>query len=312
MILVTGGYGFIGTNLIKTLNDEGRQDIIIVDFPEAAKPEYLEHIHFHEFYDAHKGVEHIRWSDIEQIFHLGGVSSTTEQSIELLNARNVHFTEQLFEKALMYNIPIIIASSASVYGNGAIPNVEHHNHEPLNAYASSKSLMEYCVRELAARNIGKRIPPYYMLRFFNVYGNFEDHKGNQASPVTKFTKEAQETGIIKIFEGSDRITRDFIHVYDVVEIMLRLADRSCLQGSFMQTCSPIFNVGTGVAVSFQRIAELIAEKVGNTVIQTIAFPDHLKTHYQYQTLACLNKLKRKDVIQGGYNFTNIEDYIFQI
>ena len=180
--------------------------------------------------------------------------------------------------AAKHSIPVKYASSASVYGNqvGII--------NPLNYYALSKVTVDYWVED----NLDK-FPLIQGFRYFNVYGDGEGHKGNQASPVSKFTKEIKETGKLKLFEGSQDFLRDFVCVDDIVNLVLDNGKKS-----------GIYDLGTSAPVSFQFVAECCIKKYGGD-IEYIPFPDHLKGKYQDYT--CAKKL------WGDYIFTTIPKYL---
>jgi len=172
-------------------------------------------------------------------------------------------------------------SSASVYGNtkGKI--------NPLNYYAITKLQVDYFVQD----NLDK-FSSIQGFRYFNVYGNGEEHKGDQASPISKFTKQIRETGKLKLFKGSDKFLRDFICVDDVVDIVL-----------YNRAESGIYDLGTGTPISFQEVAELVAEKEKGE-IEYIDFPEHLKGKYQTNTKADMKWL-------GNYKFKSVKDYLLE-
>jgi len=262
MIVLTGHAGFIGQNFLKKLEDK---DVILIEKDDAFR--------FIREFDA--------WDKVELILHQGAISSTTEKNIRTIYHNNVAFTLFLLEHAMGYEIPMKYASSASVYGNtqGEI--------NPLNQYAISKLQIDYCVLD----NLDK-FPLIQGFRYFNVYGNGEDHKGDQASPVSKFTKQIKETGELNLFEGSDKFLRDFVCVDDVVDIVLN-----------NNAPSGIYDIGTGEPISFQKVAELVTKKE-NGKINTIPFPDHLVGKYQTYTCADMSWL-------GEYNFKTVEDYLLE-
>ena len=261
MIIITGSSGFIGSHFIKHL--DGKKNLLLVDQKDAWRL-------LSEF---------DQWNDVTLILHQGAISSTTEKDLQKLWHYNVAFSCALLNKALEYEIPIKYASSASVYGNtnGQI--------NPLNQYAISKLQIDYAVQD----NLEK-FPLIQGFRYFNVYGEGEDHKGNQASPVSKFTKQSRETGKIQLFEGSDQFLRDFICVDDVVDIVLN-----------NDAGSGIYDVGTANPISFQEVAELVAKKEGSE-IELIPFPDHLKGKYQTYTCADMKWIK-------DYKFKTVKDYL---
>tara|TARA_R100000479_G_C6393836_1_gene206297 strand:- start:785 stop:1579 length:795 start_codon:yes stop_codon:yes gene_type:complete len=261
MIIITGSSGFIGSHFIKHL--DGKKNLLLVDQKDAWRL-------LSEF---------DQWNDVTLILHQGAISSTTEKDLQKLWHYNVAYSCALLNKALEYEIPIKYASSASVYGNtqGQI--------NPLNQYAISKLQVDYTVLD----NLD-RFELVQGFRYFNVYGEGEENKGDQASPVSKFTKQSRETGKIKLFDGSDKFLRDFICVDDIVDIVLN-----------NDAGSGIYDVGTANPISFQEVAELVAKKEGSE-IELIPFPDHLKGKYQTYTCADMKWLK-------NYKFKSMEEYL---
>jgi ADP-L-glycero-D-manno-heptose 6-epimerase len=242
MIILTGSQGFIGQNFLKTLKEPVLQ---------------VEQQNCFEFLQSFEN-----WNEVSLILHQGAISSTTERDINKLHHYNVEFTLLLFQKAIEYQIPVKFASSASVYGNtqGEI--------NPLNYYAITKLQVDYFIQD----NLDKfsHISSY---RYYNVYGNQEDHKGDQASPISKFTKQVRETGKLKLFTGSHEFLRDFVCVNDIVNVVL---DNDKPSG--------IYDLGTSNPISFQEVAELVIQKEGGE-IEYIPFPDHLRDKYQTYTCA---------------------------
>ena len=222
-----------------------------------------------------------KWDDIDEIIHMGAISSTIETDLNKLHFYNVDLTLRLFEQAIKYNIPVKYASSASVYGNGS---AGWGDLNPLNYYAITKLQVDYWVQD----NID-RFSNIQGFRFFNVYGPGEEHKGNQRSPVSKFTEQAVENGVIEIFEGSENCFRDFVYVDDIIDIV----DNNGVE-------SGIYDLGSGRVYSFREVAEIIAKKYG-AEIKEIPFPEHLKNKYQYNTVSNFKWNNKK--------FMSIEDYI---
>ena len=257
MIILTGSKGFIGQNFLSQI----QEPVIEVEKDDCYK--------FLSSFD--------RWNDVSLILHQGAISATTERNIRTLQHHNVEFTLQLFERAIEYQIPVKYASSASVYGNtnGQI--------SPLNYYAITKLQIDYFVQD----NLDK-FSSIQGFRYFNVYGKGEDHKGDQASPISKFTKQIQETGKLKLFEGSDKFLRDFVCVNDVVDIVLN-----------NEAPSGIYDLGTGSPISFQEVAELVAKKEGGE-IEYIPFPDHRVG--KYQTYTCADN-------KFDYQFKSVKEYL---
>lgn len=262
MILITGTDGFIGRHLLQRFPQGG------IYYSEK---EYC-------FDDLYEGIE---WETIEQIWHLGAITDTTETDVNKIHKYNIDYTIKLFNKAIEHQIPIKYASSASVYGN------TNYRREinPLNYYALSKATIDKFVEN----NIDKfsKVQGY---RFFNVYGKYEEHKGDQASPVFKFTKQAKETRTIKIFENSRAYMRDFIWVEDVIDCM------------FYDRPSGIYDLGTGVARSFERVAQLVAEKE-QAKITYVPFPEKLMNSYQFFTCSLNHFIEHK--------FISIEEYLLR-
>lgn len=261
MIILTGHQGFIGTHFKRALWEKS---VYLVEQDTCYK--FLKHFD--------------NWDRVTQIIHLGAISSTTETNLNRIHNFNVKFSTKLFKKAIKHQIPVKYASSASVYGNSQDSSIN-----PLNYYAMSKATVDYWVKD--HMDEFKNIQGF---RFFNVYGKYEDHKGNQASPVSKFTKEARETGQISLFEGSDKMYRDFVCVNDVFNLTMT-----------PDLDSGIYDIGTGSPVSFQDVAEMVAEKEG-AGIDYVPFPEHLKGKYQYFTKADMRWVKK-------YQYITIPDYL---
>ena len=235
-----------------------------------------------EAFNAVHMIEHFpNWDDIDEIIHIGAISSTVETDLNKLHFYNVDLTLRLFEQAIKYNIPVKYASSASVYGNGS---AGWGDLNPLNYYAITKLQVDYWVQD----NID-RFSNIQGFRFFNVYGPGEEAKGDQRSPISKFTEQAKMTGEIKVFEGSKTMLRDFVCVTDVVDVVLN-ADNP----------SGIYDLGTGHDIDFYTVAEIVAEKE-NADIKEIPFPEHLKGKYQYNTQA--------DMSWSNHKFITVDEYV---
>lgn len=257
LIILTGSNGFIGKNFKSKLNN-------LIELDQHNCWQFL-----NEFKE---------WDKVSLILHQGAISSTIETDINKIHHWNVDYTLQLFEYAIQHQIPVKYASSASVYGN------QQGIFNPLNYYAISKLQIDYWVKD----NIDK-FKHIQGFRYFNVYGNGEENKGDQASPISKFTKQIKETGKLKLFEESDKFLRDFICVDDLVNVVLNNIN-----------LSGIYDLGTNKPVSFQHVAECVANKY-NGEIEYIPFPDHLKGKYQDYTCA-----KNE---WDGYKFKTVEEYL---
>ena len=259
MIIVTGSKGFIGQNFLKALKDK-----------EIKEVEKNDSWHFRQTFND--------WNKVELILHQGAISHTTSTNLKALQHFNVEFSQWILQQAIKYQIPIKYASSASVYGH----TITDMN--PLNYYAISKLTVDYWIQD--------HIDEFSFIqafRYFNVYGEGEENKGDQASPVHKFTKQVKETGTLKLFEGSQSFFRDFICVDDVVDIVLN-NDKP----------SGIYDLGTSNPISFQEVGELIANKYEGE-IEYIPFPLHLNNKYQRYTCA-----EKK---WGDYKFTTVKEYL---
>lgn len=270
-ILVTGHEGFIGKNLASYLKYKGHK----VEGWEWQENKYP---------DA---------SLYDRIIHLGAISSTTEKDVEKVLKQNYEFTMKLVEICDMMGTSLQYASSASVYGQGEDGFSENSMCQPQSPYAWSKYLIDRWIAEYKD-DFKINIQGF---RYFNVYGNYEDHKGNQASPVTKFTKQAKEYGKIKVFEHSEGYLRDFISVQDVCLVHEKMLDVDE---------SGIFNVGTGVARSFMSIAEAVAKKY-SAEIERIPMPEELKGQYQEYTCADMTKT----LSHIDHSFIRPEEWIYE-
>lgn len=257
--LVTGAAGFIGSHLVSLLDNPACCDTRV---PATYQPPEL--------------IEYITRYKPKAVFHLGAISSTTETNTGLIAENNILFSCRLLEKCIELNIPLVYASSASVYGLGKNGFSEDQAFTPMNYYAISKACFDTIVLQKIRDNPGAKIVG---LRYFNVYGTGENHKNDMASPVHKFLLQAKESGEIKVFQGSHDFYRDFIYVSDAAQITK----------AAVGFASGIYNVGTGKPNSFLRVAEIIAELTG-AEISEITFPEHLKEKYQAWTCSDNSKI----------------------
>lgn len=256
-VFITGAKGFIGQNFIRSLpGDWIVSSFDLIDCP-SLRPGDLD-------------IEGNDW-----VIHLGAISSTTETNAKRVMDLNLAWSIELVEECVKHNVNLQWASSASVYGNKyRCPVNESHECHPLNLYAMSKYFFEEYMK---SKNPSIT---WQGFRYFNVYGPHEDHKGSQASPYSQFARQARETGVIRVFEGSENYKRDFIHVDRVLETHLKMMDRNE---------SGIFNLGSSSPRSFLDVARDVA-LLYNARIETIPFPDHLRSHYQEYTHADMYKL----------------------
>jgi ADP-L-glycero-D-manno-heptose 6-epimerase len=284
MILVTGGAGFIGSNLVRGLNARGVDDILVVDDLEVGdKHKNLNALRFRDlldYRDFEARLDAFRTARIEAIFHQGACSDTTETNGRFMLRVNYEYSKTLLAFALG-RCPFLYASSAAVYGDGQRGFREAEEcEEPLNVYAFSKFLFDRHVRALlpAAKT------QVAGLRYFNVYGPQENHKGRMASVVFHFHQQITAEKPLALFAGSAGFRRDFVYVEDAVALNLFLWDHPELSG--------LFNCGTGRAESFLALARATAEHYPGARIEEIPFPPELRGKYQAFTQADLTALRR--------------------
>lgn len=291
MIVVTGGAGFIGSNLVKTLNKQGRTDIVVVDdLTDGSKYANLADCHIADYLDKEQFIEQVRSGTlahrVSAIFHEGACSDTTEWNGRFMLENNFEYSKTLFHFCQQERIPLIYASSAAVYG-GSEAFVESPEHEkPLNVYGYSKLLFDQYVRRhtsekgLTAQVVG--------LRYFNVYGPREQHKGKMASVAFHLNTQILGGHNPKLFGAlgpyeAGMQSRDFVFVGDVVSVNLWFLSNPQASG--------IFNLGTGRAEPFKAVAEAVIAFHGKGTIEYIDFPDSLKGHYQSYTCADISALR---------------------
>lgn len=290
MIIVTGGAGFIGSNLVKGLNERGRTDVLVVDdLSDGTKFRNLAGCDILDYLDKDDFLARVERGDdfggsLEAIFHQGACSSTTEWDGRFMMKINYEYTKTLFHYCQERSVPFIYASSASVYGAGPDYIEDPRFELPLNVYGYSKYLFDQYLR----RHLNSLQAQVVGLRYFNVYGPNEQHKGSMASVAYHFYHQIREHGRVRLFEGSDGYgpgeqRRDFIHVDDVVALNLWFLDHPDRSG--------VFNAGTGRARSFNTVARAVIDWHGTGEIEYIPFPDHLVGRYQSFTEADLTQLR---------------------
>ncbi len=289
MIIVTGGAGFIGSNIIKGLNDKGIDNILVVDnLSNAAKHKNLNKLKFFDYidkldFDIEKTAKQYQ---VEAVFHQGASSNTMETDGKYMMKNNYEYTKNILDYCVRNGIRLFYASSASVYGNGDNGFKENEICEyPLNVYAFSKyQLDRYLNRIYNTYDIGGNNKLQVVgLRYFNVYGPQENHKGKMASVAYHMFNQYKNNEPLKLFEGSENFKRDFIHVDDVVSVNMFFFDNPEISG--------IYNCGTGNAESFCEIANACKEKYQDVKIEYIPFPDSLVGKYQTFTQSDITKLR---------------------
>ncbi len=284
MIVVTGGAGFIGSNLVRGLNRRGIDEILLVDDLEQGEKHLglnaLRFLDFVDYRDFEARLGEFAKARIEAIFHQGACTDTLEQNGRFMLQTNYENSKKLLEFAVG-RCPFLYASSAAVYGDGRNGFREEPPCEwPLNVYAFSKQLLDRHVR----RVLPKARTQIVGLRYFNVYGPQENHKGRMASVVYKFHREIAAEKKLRLFAGSERFLRDFVFVDDVVDVNLYFLEHPEKSG--------IFNCGTGEARSFLDLARSVARHYEGAELVEIPFPDDLRGKYQAFTEADLSHLRR--------------------
>ncbi len=289
MYIVTGGAGFIGSNLVQALADRGHTDIVVVDdLEDGHKFVNISDLAIADYLDKDDFIERLGdkafAGSIKAIFHQGACSTTTEWDGRYMMKNNYAYSQVLLHHCLEHAIPYIYASSAAVYG-GSSKFVEDPLFEnPLNVYGYSKLQFDRYVRRVAASPASQVVG----LRYFNVYGPREQHKGSMASVAFHFNNQVREDGEARLFEGSDGYgngeqLRDFVYVDDVCNVNLWFLDNPDVSG--------IFNTGSGRAQTFNDVANAVIKWHGKGKIRYIPFPDHLKGAYQSFTEADLSQLR---------------------
>lgn len=315
MYIVTGGAGFIGSNIIKALNARGENNILVVDDLEDGKKflnlvdcQIADYMDMYDFLDKIKN--NFTFPKIKAIFHEGACSSTTEWDGKFVMHVNYDYSKTLLTYCQAHKIPFLYASSAAVYG-GSDTFIEHINHEkPLNVYAYSKFLFDQWVRNQQT-NLSAQVAGF---RYFNVYGPNENHKGNMASVAWHFNQQIKEKGVCRLFEGSGGYEnggqlRDFIYVEDLAKCKLWFLDHP--------EKSAIVNLGTGKAQSFKEVANAVidwhSQDGRKGKIEYITFPEHLKGAYQSYTQADLTQLRALGYQESFVDVANgVKAYLNQL
>ncbi|WP_455667722.1 ADP-glyceromanno-heptose 6-epimerase [Phocaeicola sp.] len=310
MIIVTGGAGFIGSCMVRTLNDVGYNDIIIVDnisetdkWMNMRNKRYIDYVHKSKL--LHKLPA---FQNVEAIIHMGAQSATTERNFDYLWENNLEYTKALWRYCAKKQISFIYASSAATYGDGSLgfdDNMDIDQLRPLNGYGYSKQLFDQWVKhqsqEFPAQFVG--------LKFFNVYGPNEYFKGSMASMIFHGFRQIQETGKVKLYKSCNPNyadggqLRDFVYVKDICSVIMWLLQHRDVSG--------LFNVGTGRAQSFAELVTATFHALHlEPQIDYIDMPEKLRNKYQYYTKAEMDKLYATGY---PYHFVDLEtgvcDYV---
>ena len=306
MIVVTGGAGFIGSAIVWKLNKLGQNKIIIVDelgtddkWKNLVPLKYEDFIHKDDFISMI--IDRDISFEIIAIIHMGANSSTTEKDADHLFSNNYLYTQELAKYCLEKNVRFIYASSAATYGDGSLGFDDDENKleilRPLNMYGYSKQMLDLWAKRSGAfdKIVG--------LKYFNVYGPNEYHKGDMRSVVHKAFEQIRDTGKVKLFKSLNpkykdgEQLRDFIYVRDAVDMTLFFLDKPNING--------LFNLGTGKSRTWNDLVTSIFKALNKPVnIEYIDLPEHLREKYQYFTEANMNKIKK-----AGYNLpiSSLED-----
>jgi ADP-L-glycero-D-manno-heptose 6-epimerase len=311
MIIVTGAAGFIGSCLVNKLNNKGIKEVVIVDdFSNPVKEKnlenkiYLEKVHRDNFFEWFR--EH--HSSIDFIFHIGARTDTTEFDKSIFDKLNLNYTKTLWTNCVNYSIPFIYASSAATYGMGEHGYSDDHELikklKPLNPYGDSKNDFDNWALEQNTK------PKFWVgLKFFNVFGPNEYHKGRMASVVLHAFNQISATGKMKLFRSHNPLfedgkqLRDFIYVKDVVDVLYFLMTHKPASG--------IYNLGTGKARSFLDLATATFRALDlKPQIEFIDTPMDIRNKYQYFTEAKMEKLKSAGYMESFYSLEEgIEEYV---
>jgi ADP-L-glycero-D-manno-heptose 6-epimerase len=311
MLLVTGGAGFIGSNVVASLNEAGRSDIVVNDIlGSEGKWQNLQKRQLADLIGPHELWNWLNGRKLDAVIHLGAISDTTATDGDLVIESNFRLSLRLLDWCTARRVPLIYASSAATYGDGSAgfsgdwTPAALRRLKPLNLYGWSKHLFDLAIAERFAK--GENLPPQCAgLKFFNVFGPNEYHKGAMMSVLAKVFDEAKAGGPVRLFKShregiaDGEQKRDFIYVDDAVGVVRWLLDTPSVSG--------IFNVGTGAARSFRDMITAMFRALGRDAnILYVDMPAVLRERYQYFTEADVSRLR-----YAGYNagFTPLEEAV---
>lgn len=313
-IVVTGAAGFIGSCMLQYLHEAGLSPLVAVD--DFSKKEKFRNIERKPYLSKVNRTEFFSWleqnaSKVDFIIHLGARTDTTETRWEIFQELNLNYTKEVWTACSMYNIPLIYASSAATYGGGEFGYSDSHSLveklQPLNQYGISKNEFDKWALEQVEE---EKMPPFWAgLKFFNVYGPNEYHKGRMASVIFHSFHQIMNTGEVKLFRShrSDfqdgQQSRDFVYVKDLVKV-IRFLMRT-------QPASGLYNLGTGKARSFYDLAAAVFDSMGKERnIEFIDTPLDIRDKYQYFTEADMSKLYRAGYEEPFYSLEEgVHDYV---
>lgn len=309
-IVLTGGAGFIGSCLLRSLNDAGRQDIIVVDhIASTEKWRNLSNKHYEEYVSRDEFLARLPKlsGKISAIIHMGACSSTTERDFDFLYKNNLEFSQALWKFCAAEQISFLYASSAATYGGGELgfdDEMDITELRPLNAYGYSKQLFDLWTRKQT-----EKPAQYCGFKFFNVYGPNEYFKGSMASVIFHSFNKIMETGEMGLFKSyregytDGQQLRDFVYVKDICKVVLFILNHSEISG--------LFNLGTGIARSFYDLCSSTFRAMGREAkINFVDMPEILRPKYQYYTQAKMRKLKAVGYREPFYTLeAGITDYV---
>lgn len=306
LIVVTGAAGFIGSGVVRHLNDLGKTHLLLVDdIKESEKWKNLVGKRFYDFVSRYKIFDYLkgRENEIGAFIHLGACSNTLEKNGDYLMENNYRFSRKLAEIALKHNKKFIYASSAATYGNGTLGFLDDHSAlgrlQPLNLYGYSKHLFDLWLEQ------EKVLHQVVGLKYFNVFGPNENHKGEMASMIYKMAGKVQKDGLIQLFKSTEpdkyadgEQVRDFIYVKDAVRMTCAFLDKAA---------GGIFNIGRGEVVTWNRLAKALFKALKKPAsINYIEMSPQLAKQYQNFTCAEMTKFRK---LFPNFTMTSVEDAV---